>query len=38
MNTKLVQNWCNQFKLCKGCRFVGNECVVKDGETGYTKP
>lgn len=27
-----VQAYCRRFKLCRGCRFVGNECVVRDEE------
>ncbi|WP_143056424.1 hypothetical protein [Rosenbergiella nectarea] len=30
----MAEKWCKQFKLCKGCKFAGNQCVVKDVETG----
>ena len=30
----MADEWCKKFKLCKGCKFVGNQCVVKDGEVG----
>ncbi|HBM8406717.1 TPA: antirestriction Ral family protein [Citrobacter freundii] len=30
----MAEEWCSQFKFCKGCKFVGNQCVVQPGETG----
>lgn len=30
----MAEKWCAQFKLCRGCKFAGNECVIRDGETG----
>ncbi|STQ74372.1 Uncharacterised protein [Hafnia alvei] len=29
----MADKWCSQFNLCKGCKFVGNQCIVRDGET-----
>jgi hypothetical protein len=34
MSNSIIDCWCKKYILCRGCKFIGNECVVRDGETG----
>lgn len=38
MNTpEHVEQYCKQFSLCKGCPFVGSECVAPEAQSRFSE-